>query len=634
MPSDLTCPDEDELIAMAFGKEPAEDVRQHLAACPGCRERRDQLEYELARLREGVPDDSSPPPTVGDTQSGHGSANGQAEYAGAAEGLLGGEATEALPSRAGGDRGFGHDAGDFDDRPLPTAIGKYLVIGRFPPTGQAEVFRVVDPGLARDLVLKLSLSPVSPDGRHVMIEAGKMLAELKHPNLVQIYDLDWHDDRPYLVMEYIRGRNLDQIAREGPMKPQQVAALLAKVAGAVEYAHRRGIIHRDIKPKNILVDEAGEPRLIDFGMARLRHAWSDDPGSPGGTFAFMPAEQARVESPAEQEKAGPRSDVFALGAVLYFLLTGKAPFEGRHWRESMDRARRCDLDRTALDNPKVPRDLRRISLKAMAADPAGRYPSAEALQNALIRFVNRPKILALAAGAVGLVHLGSLVYALMPSRPDPTHSQRQTVVIHHTPPAGGALTGELTVRVRSKMGNVERELKVGDSSVLPILAGEHVHLEARMNQPAYAYLLWLDEQGQVSLLYPRDDGKFGSRPSGGLARDIVHSLEALDEWLPMKGPSGLETILVLARRTPLPPGMDVAGLVGRLPPSPLRAELVFTTRSLDEGQPIELLPEEPVRGIGENADKLDHPLLQLMERMRTQGQFDVIKTARFAYRGE
>ncbi len=155
-----------------------------------------------------------------------------------------------------------------------------------------------------------------------------------------------------------------------------------------------------------------------------------------------------------------------------------------------------------------------------------------------------------------------------------------------------------------------------------------------MNQPAYVYLLWLDEQGQISLLYPRNDAKFGSRPSKVLARESVHSPEALDEWHPMKGPSGLETVLLLARRTPLASGTNLTGLVGTLPPSPLSAELVFATRGLDGGQPIESLRAGPVRGIGEEADKLDDPLLKLMERMRTRGGFDVIKAARFAYRGE
>ncbi len=168
----------------------------------------------------------------------------------------------------------------------------------------------------------------------------------------------------------------------------------------------------------------------------------------------------------------------------------------------------------------------------------------------------------------------------------------------------------------------------------PLLPGDHVHLEARLNKPAHVYLLWLDGQGHVSQLYPRDDGKFGSRPSRGSARETVHSPEALDEWHPMEGPGGLETVMLLVRRTPLPSGTDLAGLVGPMPPSPLRAELVFATRGLDEDQPIESLRVDPLRGIAEKADKLDEPLLQLMERLRTQGQFDVIKTAQIAYRGE
>ena len=169
------------------------------------------------------------------------------------------------------------DAGSrSDEPPLPAAIGKYLVVGRFPPTGQAEVFRVVHPQFQQERVLKLAKEPVGPDGRSEIIEEGKILSELEHPHLVRVYDLDFLGDRPYLVMEYIRGRNLDQLASEGQISPRLAAALVAKVAGAAAFAHRRGVVHRDIKPKNILVDEAGEPRLIDFGMARLRTAWSVD----------------------------------------------------------------------------------------------------------------------------------------------------------------------------------------------------------------------------------------------------------------------------------------------------------------------------------------------------------------------
>jgi len=282
-----------------------------------------------------------------------------------------------------------------------------------------------------------------------------------------------------------------------------------------------------------------------------------------------------------------------------------------------------------LNDRSIPAPLRRICLKAMAADPAARYPSAEALQKALDRFVAGPKILAIAVGVAGLVLLGSLAYALLPPTPNRSHS----VVI--PPLAPTALAGELIVRVWSRGEGGKRGLKIDDPRALPLLAGELVHLEARLNQPAYPYLLYLDGQGHVSVLYPRQDQKFGSTPAGDLPRETVHSPEALDGGLRMKGPGGLETALLLVRRTPLPPNTDLAASIGPLPPSPLRNELEVAMRGGDEGQPVEPLRIAQNRGIDEQQTvKIDDPLLQLMERLRTSWQFDVIKAWRFAYRGE
>ncbi len=618
MPSTQACPEENELLALAMGEPVANAVTVHADECPSCHATLERLQAEVALLRQnhvhGTPtvDQDGEPSSIGTSQDWT-----SADPAGTTDiDKWGPEAVAAARNRAE------------EQRTLPDAIGKYKVVGWLGAGGEADVYRVVHIKLGNDLVLKLSRQRVRADKRSGLFDEGKLLIDLQHPNLVRIYDCDFHDDRPFLVMEYVHGRNLEQYAGEEPVTQRRAAALVAKLAAVMAVAHRHGIIHCDIKPRNILIDKLGEPRLIDFGMARLRHAWTDcAQTSWGGTVAYMAPEQARMEI----DRIGPRSDIFALGGVLYFLLTGQAPFPGESQDEIWDRARRCDFGAGALRAATVPRRLERICLKAMAADPADRYATAEALAKALESYLRRPRLMAASALVllVPTVALGAWSHwpqaASSPSRPFP---------ITQPAPDSPALTGELIVRVRSKTGNVERELKVADPNGLPLLAGDHVHLEARMSEPAYVYLLWLDEQGRVNLLYPRDDGKFGSRPSGGSARDIVHSPEALDEWHPMKGPGGLETVLLLARRTPLPLGSDLAGLVGRLPPSPLRAELVFTTRGLDEGQPMESLRVDPVRGIGENANKLDDPLLQLMERMRIRGQFDVIKAARFAYRGE
>jgi len=630
MPSTLlTCPDETELLALAMGEPLEPAIRAHVANCSSCQGRLDGLQAVVAMLRANRQEAPLSLSTTSEPTPHPAVLDGQVDQPIAT-------ATWKSPGRAGNPAsGSGTELGHEEhfacnDAPFPAAIGKYLVVGRFPQSGQAEVFRVVHPQFQQERVLKLAKEPVGLDGRSEIVEEGKIMSELEHPHLVRVYDLDFLGDRPYLVMEYIRGRNLEQFAAQDQVTPRTAAALVAKVAGAADFAHRRGIIHRDIKPKNILIDEAGEPRLIDFGMARLSTAWSDDRKQPdGGTFAFMAPEQARFESPDDRQKVGPRSDVFALGATLYYLMTGKAPFPGQNWRQSMDRARRCDYDATALNDRKVPAQLRRICLKAMAADAADRYSSAEAMTKALDSFIRRRSVIASLALIVLIPAVALGGWYSLPS-PPPSRSS----VVPHPAPAPTALTGELKVRVRPKTDGGERELKVGEPGGLPLLPGEHVHLEARLNQPAYVYLLWLDGQGHASLLYPRDDGKFGSRPSGGSARETVHSPDALDEWHRMSGPGGLETVLLLVRRKPLPPGTDLAGLVGRLPPSPLHAELVFATRGLDEGQPIELLRVGQHRGINEEADKIDEPLLQLMERLKTQNQFDVIKAAQFVYRGE
>ena len=137
------------------------------------------------------------------------------------------------------------------------------------------------------------------------------------------------------------------------------------------------------------------------------------------------------------------------------------------------------------------------------------------------------------------------------------------------------------------------------------------------------------------MLYPRQDNKFGGSPVVEHARETLDSPEALDGGHRMKGPGGLETALLLVRRTPLPSDIDLAAAIGPLAPSPLRNELEVAVRGGDEGQPVEWLNVELNRGIDEDETaKIDDPLLQLMERLRTQNQFAVIKAVRFAYRGD
>jgi predicted Ser/Thr protein kinase len=360
--SDNSCPPDHAWTPLLAGEPPSQDLAEHLAACANCRERVQVLREELAELRSlSGPNETPPPPTR---------------------------------------------------LPRPAMIGKYLVVGEFQGGGQSRVYRAVHPTLDRELVIKVS-GPLCGgfDARALLVAEGKLLAALDHPNLARVYDLDFHGEAPFLVMEYVRGPTLQDWSGGRPVPPRRAADLVLRIARALAVAHRRGIIHQDVKPSNIVMGPDEEPRLIDFGLARLRHAWDDGPQSPsGGTPAFMAPEQARGET----ARIGPASDVFALGGVLYFLLSGKVPFPGTA-EEALQRARRCDFDRGAL--AKVPRRLRDICLRAMAEDPAGRYTDAMALATDLEQFQRHSRRVFLAAG--GVLAAGLVAAAWLAFRPGP-----------------------------------------------------------------------------------------------------------------------------------------------------------------------------------------------------------------------
>ncbi len=272
-----TCRDEDELLPVATGEPADEDLAAHLCECGTCRERVDRLRALLAAIR---PDPGEGP---GGGPTGPAPAGGESDPAapGGWANLFSTAATR--------------DLAEAEPR-KPVAIGKYVVVDLLDWGPHAEIYRVLNPNLGKAMVLKLARQPVGENERALLVDEARVLAELEHINLLKVYDSGFHDGRPYLVMEYVRGSNLEDHVRDHPVTPQRAASLVARLAAVLELVHRKGIIHRDIKPRNILIDEAGEPRLIDFGLALLRNAWSDPFAAIwGGTVAYMAPEQARRE---------------------------------------------------------------------------------------------------------------------------------------------------------------------------------------------------------------------------------------------------------------------------------------------------------------------------------------------------
>jgi hypothetical protein len=532
MPSSPICPEETDLLRIAL-EEPVEPaVLGHVDGCSQCRQRVEQLRAEVKSLaghfqNHGMTGDST---TEGGSDR---SEPGEPSSAGA---------TTSWKANASDET----EARDRTDQQgtVPDAIGKYKVVGRIDGGGEADVYRVVHLKLGNDLVLKLSRRPCGTEDRSGLVAEGRLLVDLEHPNLVRIHDLDFLGDRPFLVMEYVHGRNLADYARDEPVTPCRAALLVAKLATVMGVAHRHGIIHCDIKPKNALIDKLGEPRLIDFGMARLRHAWSDRVHpSFGGTFAYMAPEQARQEA----DRIGPRSDIFALGGVLYFLLTGHAPFSGKDQNEIRDRARRCEFDAGALRAAKVPRRLERICLKALEADPSRRHDSAEALAHDLDAFLARPRRLAVLTGLLLLAAFLAVGLTFLPISTEPPAGPSASRGREAPLPAVPLRVESLEVEVHRRLPEPAKALgRIGINVFEGRYQNDDVVVHARLSAPAYCYIIALNPDGKDQLFFPEDPG---TPPP---ARAHIDTPADSTIGFGLTDGVGLQGVVLVASRRPLP----------------------------------------------------------------------------------
>lgn len=310
-------------------------------------------------------------------------------------------------------------------------------------------YRAIDQGLNRTVAVKLLLKPDGPDDSHhkQLLREAEASALLKHPGIVQVYQVGESNGAPFMVMEFMEGGSLAERLQTGPIQATKAAELVQRIADAVHHAHDQGVIHRDIKPGNVLLGTDGKPRVCDFGLARrldTEHSVHST-GAVIGTPAYMSPEQARGERGDE------RSDVYSIGAVLYESLCGRSPFQAATAWEILSQVISNDVTPLRQLNSSLPQDLETVCDRCLEKDPARRYSSAAEVSDDLKRFLNNEPILAspisrwqrfvkwcgrnrriaaLAATSIGLVlaiGIGSTIAAVSLSSANATIRQEQLI---------------------------------------------------------------------------------------------------------------------------------------------------------------------------------------------------------------
>ncbi len=320
---------------------------------------------------------------------------------------------------------------DFDTQPdrcnavpTETASIRYHVVDKHALGGLGEVFVARDQELGRDVALKKIRSEYAddPEYRNRFLLEAEVTGSLEHPGIVPVYGLGRYEDgRPYYAMRFIKGKSLRDHVDDFHGKPlgdpsssrskrdfrslefRQLLGRFVDVCNAIEYAHSRGVLHRDLKPSNIMLGEFGETLVVDWGLAKLdahESGWSHEKGSriqagsgsgstptQVGTAIGTPAYMSPEQAAGRTAEIGPRSDVYGLGATLYYMLTGQAPFNGNTTDEIIQQVQNGSFKPAREVCPQVPKVLQAICQRAMLRDPGERYPSAKAIGNEIERWL-------------------------------------------------------------------------------------------------------------------------------------------------------------------------------------------------------------------------------------------------------
>jgi serine/threonine protein kinase len=545
-------------------------------------------------------------------------------------------------------------------------FGSYELIEEIARGGMGVVYKARQRKLDRIVALKMIRADQFDSESSILRfqNEAEAAAKLDHPGVVPIFDVGDQDGQPYLSMAFIDGESLATRVGRGRLDPPEAARIVRDVAQAIQHAHERGIVHRDLKPANILLDSSDRPRVTDFGFARrvdVPIGLSLD-GNIIGTPSYMSPEQAG----GDMSRVGPACDIYSLGAVLFHLLTGRPPFVGANMLEIIRQVSQKPAESPRAINPSVPISLERICLKCLAKKPEQRYMTAGEVAAELDRYlqsspdsisskpVSRTKwgwrsSLATVAGLLLLVafvawRANSRAANPYPDQADKPQANDAVAEIGNSPKtnptaaapssSGGPQTADLNVAdLNVIVGDESKSQTFDQPGALPLRTGQQLRIEATTSRPAYLYLVWIDTQGIAQPVYPWKPGHWEAlatpeKPTNHLKfpPDAGGS-----EWgYTVQGGAGMETLVLLARDTPLPPGVVLKDLFSDLPAQPIqngqmlvwlengqRAE--SSTRSLDFGK-VKPLNSQSVK------------LKQLLEQ-RLRSHFPLFRAVSLANRG-
>jgi serine/threonine protein kinase/tetratricopeptide (TPR) repeat protein len=278
---------------------------------------------------------------------------------------------------------------------LPTArqVADYDILAEVGRGGMGVVYKARHRSLNRLAALKMVLAAefASPVQELRFRLEAELAARVQHPNIVQVYEIGSYEGRPFLAMEWVEGGSLANRLDGKPWPPGEAASLIETLARAIDVAHGEGVVHRDLKPANVLLTEDGMPKVTDFGLAKKL---DEDGQTPSGSVLGTPAYMAPEQASGKRALVGPAADIYALGVVLYQLLTGRLPFQRYSTMELLRAVTSDEPTRPRRLQPRLPRDLEAITLHCLEKEPVRRYPSALALAEDLQRFREGKQVVA------------------------------------------------------------------------------------------------------------------------------------------------------------------------------------------------------------------------------------------------